>query len=160
MSNIQTQLNNKAALASPTFTGTPKAPTAATGTSSTQIATTAFVSNSLSNLSISNYDVWSGGDWKKSDYRLNFTFSSKYKFYLVWVTQFTTSGKVFSVNSNAGIFSYSNVVGNSNGGQCTIALTTPKHTYFSEKTFTANVSSSGYISLGDNSATIHCVGFY
>ena len=33
-----------AALASPTFTGTPAAPTAADGTSSTQIATTAFAS--------------------------------------------------------------------------------------------------------------------
>ena len=34
---------NKANLASPTFTGTPAAPTASTGDSSTQIATTAFV---------------------------------------------------------------------------------------------------------------------
>ena len=33
----------KANLASPTFTGTPKAPTAAAGTNSTQVATTAFV---------------------------------------------------------------------------------------------------------------------
>lgn len=36
-------LNLKATLASPTFTGTPAAPTATTPTSSTQIATTAFV---------------------------------------------------------------------------------------------------------------------
>jgi hypothetical protein len=41
-SAIQTQLNAKAALASPTFTGTPAAPTAAAGTSTTQVATTAF----------------------------------------------------------------------------------------------------------------------
>lgn len=34
---------SRAALASPTFTGTPKAPTAATSTNNTQIATTAFV---------------------------------------------------------------------------------------------------------------------
>ena len=34
-SAIQTQLNNKAALNSPTFTGTPKAPTASAGTNST-----------------------------------------------------------------------------------------------------------------------------
>src|SRR5689334_9718714 len=33
----------KAALASPTFTGTPAAPTAAGGTNTTQLATTAFV---------------------------------------------------------------------------------------------------------------------
>lgn len=36
----------KADLASPTFTGTPAAPTAAVGTSTTQVATTAFVINS------------------------------------------------------------------------------------------------------------------
>ena len=42
-SAIQTQLNNKAALNSPTFTGTPKAPTASAGTNTTQIATTAYV---------------------------------------------------------------------------------------------------------------------
>ncbi len=39
----QTALDLKAALASPTFTGTPAAPTAAVGTSTTQLATTAFV---------------------------------------------------------------------------------------------------------------------
>jgi len=36
-------ITNKAGLASPTFTGTPAAPTAAQGTNTTQIATTAFV---------------------------------------------------------------------------------------------------------------------
>jgi len=42
-SNIQTQLNTKAALASPSLTGTPTAPTASSGTNTTQVATTAFV---------------------------------------------------------------------------------------------------------------------
>jgi len=36
-------ITNKAGLASPTFTGTPAAPTAAQGTDTTQLATTAFV---------------------------------------------------------------------------------------------------------------------
>ena len=49
-SNIQTQLNAKAALASPTFTGTPKAPTAAAGTNTTQIATTAYVKTEINNV--------------------------------------------------------------------------------------------------------------
>jgi len=40
---LSTALDNKAALASPTFTGTPAAPTAAVDTNTTQIATTAFV---------------------------------------------------------------------------------------------------------------------
>ena len=40
--------NTKANIANPTFTGTPKAPTAAAGTNSTQIATTAFVQTAVS----------------------------------------------------------------------------------------------------------------
>ena len=40
-------ISGKANLASPTFTGTPKAPTAAEGTNDTQIATTAFVMNAF-----------------------------------------------------------------------------------------------------------------
>ena len=43
-----TELTSKAPLASPTFTGTPKAPTAAAGTNTTQIATTAFVTSAVS----------------------------------------------------------------------------------------------------------------
>ena len=39
----------KADLASPTFTGTPAAPTASNGTNTTQIATTAFVFNQTQN---------------------------------------------------------------------------------------------------------------
>lgn len=44
---VYDQLALKANLASPTLTGTPKAPTAAAGTSTTQIATTAFVQNQI-----------------------------------------------------------------------------------------------------------------
>ena len=44
-SNIQTQINTKANISSPSFTGTPLAPTAAAGTSTTQLATTAFVTS-------------------------------------------------------------------------------------------------------------------
>jgi len=42
-SAIQTQIDTKAPLASPTLTGTPTAPTAAAATNTTQVATTAFV---------------------------------------------------------------------------------------------------------------------
>ena len=45
-------MNLKAPLASPTLTGTPKAPTAAAGTNTTQIATTAFVQNAIASYSI------------------------------------------------------------------------------------------------------------
>ena len=44
---VQTAVNSKVDAASPTLTGTPAAPTAATSTDSTQIATTGFVKNVL-----------------------------------------------------------------------------------------------------------------
>ena len=44
---VKDSLDLKAPLASPTFTGTPKAPTAAAGTNTTQIATTAFVKSAV-----------------------------------------------------------------------------------------------------------------
>jgi hypothetical protein len=44
VTNLTSDLAAKAALASPTLTGTPAAPTAAADTSTTQIATTAFAS--------------------------------------------------------------------------------------------------------------------
>ena len=44
---VNSALGAKAPIASPTFTGTPKAPTATAGTSTTQIATTAFVTTAI-----------------------------------------------------------------------------------------------------------------
>jgi hypothetical protein len=49
-SAIQTQLDAKAPSASPTFTGTPTAPTATAGANTTQIATTAFVATAVANV--------------------------------------------------------------------------------------------------------------
>jgi hypothetical protein len=46
--SISGAISSKADIASPTFTGTPAAPTASSGTSTTQIATTAFVTAALS----------------------------------------------------------------------------------------------------------------
>lgn len=46
----QTAIDLKAPLASPTFTGTPAAPTAAPGTNTTQLATTAFVTTAIAGL--------------------------------------------------------------------------------------------------------------
>ena len=51
-SNVQTQLDGKAGLASPAFTGTPTAPTASTGTNTTQVATTAFVQQTSFNTAL------------------------------------------------------------------------------------------------------------
>lgn len=49
-SNIQTQLNAKASLASPALTGVPTAPTAAPGTNTAQVSTTAFVQAAIAAL--------------------------------------------------------------------------------------------------------------
>ena len=46
---VPQDITGKADLASPTFTGTPTAPTATAGTDTTQIATTAFVNTTLNN---------------------------------------------------------------------------------------------------------------
>jgi hypothetical protein len=60
VSGLQTALNGKAPLASPSFTGTPAAPTAAGGTNTTQIATTAFVQSAIAS--------FGAGDMLKATY--------------------------------------------------------------------------------------------
>lgn len=52
--NLQTTLNSKAPLASPSLTGTPTAPTANAGTNTTQIATTAFVNAAINSIEALN----------------------------------------------------------------------------------------------------------
>lgn len=74
---IDSALADKADLASPTFTGTPKAPTAAAGTNTTQIATTAFVATAVANSAVgaamfqgavSSNDTISNSAYKKGWY--------------------------------------------------------------------------------------------
>ena len=59
------QLAAKANIASPTFTGTPSAPTAAAGTNTTQIATTAFVLSAIS-AEVLNAKIYKGV-WNTTD---------------------------------------------------------------------------------------------
>jgi len=59
-SQVDSLLSAKAPLVSPTFTGSPTAPTAVTGTDSTQIATTAFVNQAIAG--------FGAGDMAKSTY--------------------------------------------------------------------------------------------
>lgn len=71
-SSIQTQLDAKAPVASPTFTGIPAAPTATVGTNTTQIATTAFVQSALSGSGLGDmlkavYDSNNDGYVNKAD---------------------------------------------------------------------------------------------
>ena len=60
---IASAISSKADTASPTFTGTPAAPTATTGSNTTQIATTAYVKGELDALTIfvtGMIMIWSG----------------------------------------------------------------------------------------------------
>lgn len=58
---VYTELGKKANLASPTLTGTPKAPTAAAGNNTTQIATTAFVQSEInSKIAASDAMIYKG----------------------------------------------------------------------------------------------------
>jgi hypothetical protein len=60
--NIAAAISSKADLASPTFTGTPAAPTAGSGTNTTQIATTAFVQTAIGSISSGVTSVAAGTD--------------------------------------------------------------------------------------------------
>jgi hypothetical protein len=57
--NISVAIATKADLASPTFTGTPAAPTASSGTNTTQLATTAFVTAAVAATMAALYPVGS-----------------------------------------------------------------------------------------------------
>jgi hypothetical protein len=59
--DIATAISTKADLVSPTFTGTPAAPTASPGTNTTQVATTAFaVAASAAAFPVGGIIMWSG----------------------------------------------------------------------------------------------------
>lgn len=60
INEVDADLASKASLASPTFTGTPAAPTASGSTNTTQIATTAFVQQEIGSLSLSTSAITSG----------------------------------------------------------------------------------------------------
>jgi hypothetical protein len=72
----KTELDLKANLASPTFTGVPTSPTAAAGTNTTQIATTAFVqansnAGGLLEFNLTDRTIWNNG---KGDFSTNTSF--------------------------------------------------------------------------------------
>ena len=60
VSGLQTAIDAKAPSASPTFTGTPAAPTAAQGTNTTQVATTAMVQSEVALLAPKTRTVGTG----------------------------------------------------------------------------------------------------
>jgi hypothetical protein len=58
---LATTVSGKADIASPTFTGTPSAPTAGVGTNTTQIATTAFVQGAIASATVNDATSTSKG---------------------------------------------------------------------------------------------------
>lgn len=100
------QLALKAALASPAFTGTPTAPTQASGNSSTRIATTAFVGNALAGYA----QFYSGSSVSNTSFPIGdrlpvFTAGGSYnRGALVSPCLFTDTSRYFGIvgNPNAG----------------------------------------------------------
>lgn len=74
-SELQADIKKKANLSSPTFTGTPKAPTASAGTNNTQIATTAFVHDVI-DAAVASLPADQFLDLTKTTYVDSFTWSS------------------------------------------------------------------------------------
>lgn len=66
---VQSEIDSKAGLNSPAFTGTPTAPTAGTGTNSTQLATAAFVQQEIAAAASVNLPTVAGnaGRFLRSD---------------------------------------------------------------------------------------------
>lgn len=87
-----------APLASPALTGTPTAPTAATGTSNTQIATTQFVADAINNnQSYKSGDTFSSRTWRAMGRSIN-----SGKGIYCWIDfgkPITASGATFSIGS-------------------------------------------------------------
>ena len=100
VTNLTEHLNAKAPLASPALTGTPSAPTAATGTNTTQIATTAFVKAEIdAKMGESDAMVYKGtlDGGSKDTYGALTPAANK-----GWTYKVTTAGKIDGVNVEIG----------------------------------------------------------
>jgi hypothetical protein len=71
-------ISNYATLASPTFTGTPAAPTATGGTNTTQIATTAFVQSAIGGLTTATSGIYTPTLTSTSNLTASGTSSAQY----------------------------------------------------------------------------------
>ena len=97
---INQALGAKAPLASPTFTGTPKAPTAASGTNTTQLATTAFVQQEIaaaSEVFWATYNVTTYAEIKAADDAGKLVMLKAQVGYELPLTQISSSSAQFGV---------------------------------------------------------------
>ena len=96
--STQADVAAKADVASPTFTGTPAAPTAASGTNTTQIATTAFVAAAVPDVSASAPLIGStiDPDTAKTDVAQTYTAGQRGE-----ITTLTSSSGALAIDFNA-----------------------------------------------------------
>lgn len=118
-----------APLASPSFTGTPWAPTAAAGTNNSQIATTANVIGSITAISLGYAQTWHG-----VGYQLDVVYTNSGLRPIVVVGDFqrdapSVANIQITVNGHPFPFARS---GNSGGGNysCGSAIIPPGHTFY------------------------------
>jgi len=107
----------KADIASPTFTGTPAAPTAALGTSTTQIATTAFVSSTAFSAALPS-QTGNSGKFVTTD-GTNASWSA------VLPAQTSNSGKFLTTNGTTASWNYAGVASITTATTATTLTSTP-----------------------------------
>jgi hypothetical protein len=108
LDTLDTQLFAKAPIASPTFTGTPAAPTAGSGTNTTQVATTAFVTTAVGAVDLSTKASLSGADFTGAisvnsggtNTVAKFESTDVGAFIVIEDGQGTANGNTISVNTN------------------------------------------------------------
>jgi hypothetical protein len=150
-----------APLASPTFTGTPSGPTAATGTNTTQFASTAFVQSAIPtipaipavyNMCQKSY-FWKKTGWTKGSY-IGFDVSTtSWGMYMVVVHGFDSAGNIVSDGNGMCTF-FVALCYDSHGRSTTNRLLTPGDNSYGAgcpDPATSSSNSSGTINIGNGS---------
>lgn len=152
-SNLQTQITNevntrtsedalKAPLDSPTFTGTPAAPTATTGTNTTQLATTAFVNSTAFNTALPSQTGNSGKYVTTNGTDASWAALSVTQDWIVKTTTYT------AVNGDR-------IAADTTGGAFTITLpATPSTGHYVEFTDGAGTWATNALTIARNGSTI------
>jgi hypothetical protein len=138
------QVSGAAALASPTFTGTPAAPTAAVGTNTTQLATTAFVQSAVQQPTGQNTQTLNGSVAGTAIYKEIYT-GADLKLYMIHFTGWNDVGTTITYTNawtyTPGAQGNPDLPSNWNAtgavGKTTIQLPT-----------TAGVAMTGYVVIG------------
>lgn len=129
-SAIQTQINAKAALSSPSFTGTPTAPTAASGTNTTQIATTAFVQQKAASLGLVGVgQTWQNMIASRSTGGVSYQ-NTTGKPITVAISVDAASGNTFQVSTNGSTWVTVFSIGSLSGDSNSLSVVVPDDHYY------------------------------